>query len=223
MKKIALSLFALALTIASIAQKPAKETAKERGAATEHRQHHRDHKKGHDFQDKLNLTDAQKQQAKQIREDFKKQMKDLKDQGLTEEQLKEKRRELAKQEHDKMQSILTAEQREKAKDLRKEEKKERKDDWKDRKEDGAKRAEKMKEELDLTDAQSTQLKSINENFRKEMKAIHENSSLTGEQKKQQMKQLQQKHKEQIQSLLTAEQKEKVKDRVKNHSNRKAVK
>jgi Spy/CpxP family protein refolding chaperone len=231
MKRLALSLFALALTVASIAQNNNKQVP---GADKQKHERHEGHAgkrdgfKGHDLQEKLNLTDQQQQQAKALREDFKKQMSTLKeDKSLTDEQRKEKMKEMAKQQHEKMQSILTPEQKEQAEKMRSEMKQKHqegdKDGAKEKFRDGAKKDKKLKEELNLTDAQSAQLKTINESFKNDMKAIHQNSSLTQEQKKEQAKALQQKHRDQVQSLLTTEQKAKMKGNMKNHKDRRAVK
>jgi Spy/CpxP family protein refolding chaperone len=227
MKKLALGLFAIAITVASIAQTKDKQVHKaDKQKSEKHHGHHgkKDGAKGHDFKEKLNLNEDQKEQLKAVREDFHKQLKDLKaNTALTQEQKKDRMKELAQQQREKMQAILTPEQRQQAQKMRSEAKDKKKGEGKEKFANHAKKAEKMKEELNLTDAQGQQVKAINEKFRDEMKAIHQNSALTQEQKKEQMKALQQKHKEQLQSLLTTEQKEKVKERVKNHSNRRAVK
>ena len=75
--------------------------------------------------EKLNLTDAQKSQFQQIGRDMRKQgMAIRQDSSLTDNQKKEKVRELRKQSHKQMFSVLTPEQKEKLKQLREEHKKE---------------------------------------------------------------------------------------------------
>jgi hypothetical protein len=64
---------------------------------------------------------------------------------------------------------------------------------------------------------------LNESFKNKRQEVAKNTALTEDQKKEQLKSLKQQHKEDIQSMLTTEQKEKLKIRVKNQPNRKAVK
>lgn len=75
-------------------------------------------RKGKAFE-QLGLTDQQKQQLKQMHEETRKQMQAIKnDSSLTPEQKKAKVRELHMQSKTKMDSILTAEQQQKMKELR---------------------------------------------------------------------------------------------------------
>ncbi|WP_207496427.1 hypothetical protein [Aridibaculum aurantiacum] len=222
MKNVTLSLLALAITFASFAQR-AEGRAKKEKAGIEQRHHKGDHKagkRGGDRLSELNLTDAQKSQLKAQNETFRKQMEELKNSNLSDDQKKERRQEIIKQRREQLQSILTPEQKQKAQELKK--------DF------GAKRGaragegrgkefEKMQEELGLTADQSSKLKAVNESFRTNIKNIHSNADLSKEQKKEQMKLLQQKHREEIRSLLTTDQQEKLKDRMKNRPNRSAVK
>jgi Spy/CpxP family protein refolding chaperone len=68
---------------------------------------------------KLNLTDAQKQQFQQINQDMRKQaMAVHNDSSLSDEQKKEKMQELRKQAHKQMFDVLTPEQREQLKQMR---------------------------------------------------------------------------------------------------------
>lgn len=219
MKKIALSLMAIAITFASIAQKHDK-TGK-----------HKDHKgkagiearhKGDFKADKLNLNGAQKAQVKAQNEQFKKQMEELKASNLSDDQKKVRRKEILDARRTQMAAILTPEQKQKAQGMKKEMGKKHGERMKDgdrKMGNDRKGGDKMKEELGLTDAQSSKMKTINENFRNTVKSIRSNDALTEDQKKEQMKKAQQKHKEDIGSLLTNEQK----DRMKNRPNRRAVK
>jgi Spy/CpxP family protein refolding chaperone len=73
---------------------------------------------------KLNLTDAQKEQFQQIGKDMRKQgMAIRQDSSLTDEQKKEKMQALRKQSHQQMFSILTPEQKEQLKQMREQHKK----------------------------------------------------------------------------------------------------
>src|SRR5579871_1094119 len=74
---------------------------------------------------KLNLTDAQKQQFQQINRDMRKQgMAIRQDSSLTEDQKKEKFLALRKQAHQQMFGVLTQEQKDQLKQLREQHKKE---------------------------------------------------------------------------------------------------
>lgn len=69
-------------------------------------------------------------------------------------------------------------------------------------------AAKLAEKLGLTDAQQTQLQSINESHREQVRAIAQNDSLTEEQKREQLRSLNQQHRDQVQGILTPEQQQK---------------
>jgi Spy/CpxP family protein refolding chaperone len=73
---------------------------------------------------KLNLTDAQKEQFQQIGKDMRKQgMTIRQDSSLNNDQKKEKMQALRKQAHQKMFSVLTPEQKEQLKQMREQHKK----------------------------------------------------------------------------------------------------
>lgn len=73
---------------------------------------------------KLNLTDAQKEQFQQIGKDMRKQgMAIRQDTSLNNDQKKEKMQALRKQSHQKMFSVLTPEQKEQLKQMREQHKK----------------------------------------------------------------------------------------------------
>jgi len=73
---------------------------------------------------KLNLTDAQREQFQQIARDMRKQgMAIRQDSSLTDEQKKEKMQALRKQSHQQLFSILTPEQKEQLKRMREQHKK----------------------------------------------------------------------------------------------------
>jgi Spy/CpxP family protein refolding chaperone len=225
MKKIVLGLFALTMTFASIAQ-----------SKNQHRLEHKEFRKGgmHEgagYMEKLNLTDAQKTQVKTINEDFRQQMQNLKNQGsLTVDQQKEKRQALAREHRDKLNAILTPEQRKQAEAFKQDFKgKEgdfsegRKGDFKDGRKGGRDdRFSEMTKDLNLTPEQSTKLATLNENFKNNLQSLQQNSSLSKEEKKEQMKSLMQKHKSEMESLLTTEQKKQLKNSMKNRSNRAVV-
>ena len=69
--------------------------------------------------------------------------------------------------------------------------------------------EKMKTDLGLTDEQSAKLKSDRTAMQEKMKAIREDKSLNDEAKKEQVKELMKKQKEDMRSILTEEQLKKL--------------
>ncbi len=176
MKRIlTLSIAALLFAGSAIAQdtKTSKDKAgkewKKDGKKGKHGKH-----KGAGFAKDLNLTDAQKEQMKAVKQE----------------------------QHSKMQNILTAEQKAKIA----ERKKQRQAEAKTR---GANRFGDMQKELGITNDQAAQLKTQNEAFRNKAKAIRENNDLTKEQKKEQTKALHAERKESMKAILTAEQIQKM--------------
>lgn len=222
MKKIFLSLLALSLTFGSFAQSQNKGERKEKKDKKEWRQ-----KGNHDHQEKLNLTEAQKSKMKTLNESFRDKMQNLKDdKSLSDDAQKQKRMELMKEHRSQVQSILTPEQKKQWEASRKDfgtrkGKGERTgDDHKmGKRSDGGERFEKMEKDLNLSTDQSTRLKTANESFKKSVQSIRSNDALSSDQKKDQMKNLQMKHQDDINSILTAEQKAKFKSEFKGRKGR----
>jgi Spy/CpxP family protein refolding chaperone len=76
---------------------------------------------------------------------------------------------------------------------------------------GKERAARMKTELGLSDEQAAKLEKSRAGVAADMKAIRDNKSLTDEQKREQMKELGKKQKENMKSVLTEEQMKKLKE------------
>jgi protein CpxP len=74
----------------------------------------------------------------------------------------------------------------------------------------------LAEKLNLTDAQKAQFQQINKYMRKQGMAIRQDSSLTDGQKKAKMQELRQQSHKQMFSVLTPEQKEKLKQMREEH-------
>jgi len=70
--------------------------------------------------------------------------------------------------------------------------------------------DKMKQELNLTEAQQKQMKTLNEDFRAKMKALNENESITVKEQRDRMYKLGQEHRTAMQKVLTPEQQQKMK-------------
>jgi len=74
----------------------------------------------------------------------------------------------------------------------------------------------LAEKLNLTDAQKAQFQQINKDIRKQGMAIRQDSSLTDDQKRQKMQDLRKESHKQMFSVLTSEQKEKLKQMREEH-------
>ncbi|MBV9989476.1 MAG: hypothetical protein JO301_17480 [Chitinophagaceae bacterium] len=168
---------------------------------------------------KLNLTEDQKQQFKTLSESYRKQMSDLRsNKSLSAEDMKTKAQALRKEQHEKMQSFLTAEQKAQLAEQRKQfgEKGRGFGKWNgNRGGDQRKGFEHMKSTLGLTADQEAKLKASREGFHDKVKAIRSNTSLTEEQKKEQMKALASERQASLKTILTPEQLEKMKAGRKN--------
>jgi Spy/CpxP family protein refolding chaperone len=205
MKKILTSMLALAIAFSSIAQ--TGKTLDKKGVKTEKKEFR------HEAFDKLNLTDAQKTQIKSINEDFKQKMKDLqKNENITVKEQHEQRQALAKEHQEKLRAVLTADQQKQFAQQR--QNGEKKDIFRKGFERG--RASEIVKNLNLTAEQQAKVKELNQGLQTNVQSIKSNSALTDAQKKEQVKELMKKHREDIQSLLTQEQKQQLKSRLKNH-------
>ena len=162
------------------------------------------HRKGGKMMKDLNLTDAQKAQMKESRQTMKQQRAALHpDARLQPAPKNAKMQELGKAQRDKMSSILTADQKAKMQAERTNRK-----DQKGMK--GQDHGGKMFKDLNLTDAQKSQMKANSENMKQQRQAISNDASLSQDQKKAKMKELHKTQKDQMNSILTADQKAKLK-------------
>ena len=158
----------------------------------------------------LNLTDAQKTQMKSLHEEFRTKMETLEsNKTMSVADYKTQKAALHKERHDKMQSILTAEQKKQMED-----KKAQHEGKKGEKFD--KRLDAMKSKLSLSDDQVSKLKSQHEATKAKMEAIKGNQSLSPEDKKQQMMTLKDAAKAERKNILTAEQLKKFEEMKKDH-------
>ncbi|MEO8764290.1 MAG: hypothetical protein ABI416_08385 [Ginsengibacter sp.] len=205
MKKhlMALSAFAMMAVAAN-----AQTTPNENGAADQHNATHLHHKRsgygmhrhhGNDMMMNLNLAAAQKEQAKALHNDYRNRLKDLeKNEAITLKDYRAKKADLEQERKSKFQDILTAEQKNKIVQSKKE-------GSEKRAAMANKRLEKMKTDLNLTNEQVAKIKEQGDNSMAQAKAIRENSSLTQEQKKAQFRKLMENRKESMNSILSAEQ------------------
>ena len=210
MKRVFIAAAALFLTIGATQA----QTANNDNAAT--RKHHRGaYSHRHGGMSQLNLSEDQKKQFKSLGESYHKQFADLRsNKSLSADELKTKSKALRKEQFDKMQSLLTPEQKAKWAEQRKNFKGKGKGKGFVR----GKGLEQMKSKLGLTDEQTAKLKANREGFHDKAKAIRSNASLSSDQKKEQMKALMKEQRESMKSIFTAEQLEKMKSARKARSN-----
>ncbi len=206
MKKLATGIFALMVALTSMAQTTDNNTMK-------HDQRTGKHMK-QDFS-QLNLSADQQTQMKSISESYRQQFKDLKadkssDQKVKLQALKQERRQ-------KMMAVLTPDQQKKAADVRSQQK----GDKKFGKHNG--HMADLTQNLNLSTDQSAKVAQLNTTFKSNIASIKSNTSLSEADKKEQMKTAAKKHKADIKSLLTAEQKAQLKANRKKHSDHTAVK
>lgn len=147
----------------------------------------------------INLTDAQRQKIKDINTDFRNQLKDLENnEGISLKDYRAKRVILEQARKSKFRDILTSDQKDKLAQA----KKERSEKMKRM---AQKRLEKMKTDLNLSADQVAKIRDLRDSSMEQAKAIRENSSLTEDQKKEQLTDLVQSRKESINNVLTPEQ------------------
>ncbi len=211
MKKMITSALVLALTVGAA---QAQNTSTEKGKAD--RREHRMHQ----MKD-LNLTEEQKAKMKALREEQKKELQALKgNKSATQEQ----RKELHKKYREQMQAILTPEQRQQMQKMKEERKASGKKTDFNKKQGFAqkgnfKRGENLQKELNLTEDQKDKMAKIRTDFRGRFEALRKDNSLTREQKKSKMQELMKAQNEQIKTVLTKQQIEKMESLKKERSSR----
>ena len=135
MKKIITGLFAIAaFTFSATAQTSDDAAGQKRKQKQEHGQHRGHEGKGMYGMEKLNLSDAQKQQIKAINDDFKARFQTLKgnDNASMSADAKTQRKALMQERKEKIAAVLTPEQRTQFEQMRKEHGDKNKGDWKNK-------------------------------------------------------------------------------------------
>jgi Spy/CpxP family protein refolding chaperone len=173
-------------------------------------------KRGSGEMAKLNLTEDQKKQFKDLQEQRRKDMEALKTQNLTPEQSKEKMEALRKDYHDKSQALLTTEQKSQLETLRKD----RKEDMTKRGELSRKEGKRPGQDLNLTPEQSEKLAASRKETGDKLKALKNDQSLSEDAKKAERQKIMKAQHESMKSILTPEQQQKMKESRKKHGDRK---
>lgn len=219
MKRITLSLLALAIGFGIVqAQETTTPPAKTQGKqfhgfrgkpGMRHRGEAMDYAK-------LNLTADQQQQMKSINEAFRNKMSDLRKQEstITVKEYKEQVKAIGKEKHEKIQEVLTPDQKQQLAKMKAD---------RGKKFDGMakSRMEKMKKELQLTDDQSAKMQALGAATRSKIKSIRADQSLSSDQKKEQVMAVFKKQRDDMNSLLTPEQIKKMKAMSPKHLHRDA--
>jgi len=208
MKRIIALFLVAAVAGTSVKAQEIPERKSERPNMMHHGKHGH-HDMGMDMK-ALNLTEDQKAQFKAQRENFQKQMEELKkNDNITVKEYRTRMESIRKEQHSKMQSILTAEQKTQMQKMKAEA------DTK-REQFGKERGEKMKAALGLSADQSAKLDANRKEIGEKMRSIRENKSLSDDQKKAEMKKIMEGNKEKMKSILTEEQMKKMKEMHRGH-------
>lgn len=178
----------------------------------------RDGHRMHSPMQKLDLSEAQQQKLKAVNEDFRKKAMELRKQDdITVKESRTRMEALRKDHQASVQGLLTAEQKTKLEQMKKEGKQGGKEfrkqgGMKGKKEFGRRgqvNHDKLKSELGLTDEQAAKMKASREEMMKKMKAVRDDESLSSDARKEKMKALKEEHKTQMKKVLTAEQLKKL--------------
>ena len=216
MKKIITSAFIIALSIGianaqTTPDRPAKETRKEHKMAF----------------DQLNLTADQKAHMQSLKADYKKQMADLKSNSqLTADEQKSRRKELHQQYKAKMEALLTPAQKDQLAKMKADRKANHKEGkgrtakgaqaWKQG-EKGKGFGEAFQKELNLTSEQQTKLAGIRSEYKDKFQSLRNDQSLSQENKKAKFHELMKEQKQEMKTVLTPEQLQKLQSLRKEHT------
>jgi Spy/CpxP family protein refolding chaperone len=192
MKKVWIAATALLLITGSLQAQTNKEETK----TAHHKGIHGKNGMAH-----LNLSDDQKAKLKELNAGYRKQFADLKGNADS----KEKIAALRKEQHEKMQALLTPEQKTQLAEQRKNGRQGMKGDR------GKGGFDRMKTQLGLTDEQAKKIKDSQAGVHEKIKSIHQDQTLSDSQKKEQVRAIMKQQHETMKSVLTPEQLQKMKN------------
>lgn len=166
-----------------------------------HQQQHknfRHHERGM-IAKKLNFSDQQKEQLKNINTDYRNKLTELKKhEEISVKEMKTQLKTLHKDHKAQLQALLTPEQKDKLDRMKA-------DRMEMAKANATARAEKLKIKLGLSDEQAGKLRTLRTDLVAKMKAVHTDNSLSREQKREQFKSLVTAQQAQLKDILTAKQ------------------
>lgn len=211
MKKYAVLLVLSAFLMNASAQQPKK--VERQNTHQQHQGKQKMHKNGQYFKG-LNLSETQKQAMKANREDFQQKDNALKNQpGITLNDYQAGKARLEKERKEKMQSILTTEQKDQIS--------QRERDNKAKMEQRQKvKMDRMTKELSLTSDQVSKINSQRELTNQQMMALKNNETLTQEQKRTEAQRIKMESKEKRDAILTQEQLQKWQNQKQKRDSRK---
>lgn len=226
MKRILTSALVLALAIGS-AQAQDTTSHKAKGHKKEHKMHGEQKKMD---KKEVNLTAEQKVKLQAIKETYRNESEALRaNTTLTAEQKQAERKRIHEKFRTESAAILTPEQKQHMQEMKGERGKDKMDKG-DRMGKGHKghdkmmeKGQEMKKELNLTAAQESKMKQVRASYKAKFDALRDNSTLTQEQKRAQMKELMEAQKEEMKGILTKEQQDKMQSLKKDRPMKKATK
>jgi Spy/CpxP family protein refolding chaperone len=172
--------------------------------------HHKQHHQMGMMMKGINFSDAQKAQLKANRENAKQQMIELnKNENITVKEYRVRKEAIHKSQKEQMDQLLTPEQKNQLAQNKIELQKKHEMN-------AAKRMNKMKNNLNLSNDQMNQLKANRDTSQAKIKAIKENNQLSQTEKKAQLMALKEAQKKNIQQVLTPEQLSKMEEIRNNH-------
>ena len=139
-----------------------------------------------------------------------------KNEGITVKEARDKKETLRKEQKEKMMALLTPEQKDKLIQLKK-------DRAVKQEAMAAKRLEKIKATLNLSDIQVAKIKAAKEATHAQLKAIKENEQLSRTEKKEQLIVLKEQNKNSFKNILTPEQLSKMEEMKKIKMEKKQIK
>jgi Spy/CpxP family protein refolding chaperone len=160
--------------------------------------------RGH-LRENLNLTTEQSTRIKAINETFRKDMQQLRDEKLTVKERNDKKHELQQKHVQDIQAVLTAEQKEQLAKNKKDQKEKIVDERKER-------AKNASRDLNLSEDQRQKLAVLRESYKVKAETLRNDNTLTKEQKRERLQQLMVQQREEMKTILTAEQINQLQDR-----------
>jgi Spy/CpxP family protein refolding chaperone len=191
MKKILVSAIAFSCFILSAAAQDKTSGKKDEMSV---QQNHRK-----EMMQQLNLTADQKEKLKASREDFRTKMVALnEDESITVKDYRDKKDILRKEQKMQFMHILTADQKTKLQQIKK-------DNQAQRELMAAKKIDKLKTKLNLSDEQVAAIKANRQSQQAKVEAIMQNDSLSRIDKKEQLMTIKEANKDSLKTVLTADQ------------------